>query len=82
MLEILVIKAEETINLALQHANNVENGIKNKTTEILSAEYYMGYFMAYMDMIERIDLDKYVEIGEKTKKIRQKVLEAINKIYG
>ena len=82
MLENLINKAEEKINEALQHANNVENGIKNKTTEILNAEYYMGQFMAYMDMIEGIDLDKHVEMGEKTKEIRQKVLEAINKIYG
>lgn len=82
MLEILVSKAEETIDSALQHAINVENGIKNKTTEILNAEYCMGQFMAYMDMIEGIDLDKYVEVGEKTKKTRHRVLEAINKING
>ena len=82
MLENLINKAEEKINEALQHANNVENGIKNKTTEILNSEYCMGQFMAYMDMIEGIDLDKHVEMGEKTKEIRQKVLEAINKIYG
>lgn len=81
MLEILASKAEETINSALQHANNVENGIKNKTTEILNAEYFMGQFMAYMDMIESIDLDKYVEVAEKTKETRQRVMEAINKIY-
>ena len=67
MLENLINKAEEKINEALQHAN---------------AEYCMGQFMAYMDMIEGIDLDKHVELGEKTKEIRQKVLEAINKIYG
>ena len=70
MLENLINKAEEKINEALQHANNVENGIKNKTTEILNAEYCMGQFMAYMDMIEGIDLDKHVEMGEKTKEIR------------
>lgn len=81
VLEILVSKAEETINSALQHANNVVNGIKNKTTEILNAEFCMGQFMAYMDMIESIDLDKYVEVAEKTKETRQRVMEAINKIY-
>lgn len=81
MPEILISKAEEKIYEALQHATNVENGIKNKTTEILNAEYYMGQFMAYMDMIEKINLDKYVEVGEKTKGTSQRVLEAINKIY-
>lgn len=82
MLETLITKAEETISVALQFAKKVENGVKNKTTEILNAQYYMGQFMAYMDMIERIGLDKYVEVGEKTKETRQIVLEAINKIYG
>lgn len=38
--------------------------------------------MVYMDIIKGIDLDKYVEAGEKTKKTRQRVLEAINEIYG
>lgn len=82
MLENFISKAELKINEALQHANNVENKIGNKTTEILNAEYCMGQFMAYMDMIKGIDLDKYVEMGDKTKETRQKVLEAINNIYG
>lgn len=82
MLKDLIGKAELKINEALQHANNVENKIGNETTEILNAEYCMGQFMAYMDMIESIDINKYVELGEKTKETRQKVLEAINKIYG
>lgn len=82
MLEKFINNAEEKIREALQHANNVENGQGNKTTEILNAEYCMGQFNAYMNMIETINLDKYVEIGEKTKEIRQIVLEAINQIYG
>lgn len=41
----------------------------------------MGEFHAYMKLIEEISLDKYVEIGEKTKETRQTVLEAIDKIY-
>lgn len=82
MLKNFISKAEVKIKEALQHANNVENKIGNKTTEILNAEYCMGQFMAYMDMIESIDINKYVELGEQTKETRQKVLEAINKIYG
>jgi hypothetical protein len=41
----------------------------------------MGEFHAYMELIEEISLDKYVEIGSKTKEARQTVLEAIDKIY-
>lgn len=83
MLEKLVNKAEESIKKALCHANKVK-GINDKSdkTDILNAEYYMGQFYAYMEMIEDISLNKYVEIGEKTREISQKVLEAINKIYG
>ena len=63
---------------ALSYANNTD---RNKTTNILNAEYHMGEFHAYMELIEEISLDKYVEIGEKTKEARETVLEAIDKIY-
>lgn len=78
MLEKLVRKAEKSIAEALHHANKTDG---NKTTNILNAEYHMGEFHAYMELIEEISLDKYVGIGEKTKEARQTVLEAIDKIY-
>lgn len=78
MLEKLINKAEESMEKALQNARKTDG---NKTTNILNAEYHMGEFNAYMELIEEISLDKYVEIGEKTKEARQTVLEAIDKIY-
>jgi hypothetical protein len=78
MLEKLTSKAEESMEKALYHANKTDG---NKTTNILNAEYYMGEFNAYMELIEDISIDKYVEIAEKTKETRQTVLEAIDKIY-
>ena len=78
MLEKLTSKAEESMEKALHHANKTDG---NKTTNILNVEYHMGEFHAYMELIEEISLDKYVEIGEKTKEARQTVLEAIDKIY-
>lgn len=78
MLEKLISKAEESMEKALHHANKTDG---NKITNILNAEYHMGEFHAYMELIEEISLDKYVEIGEKTKEARQTVLEAIDKIY-
>ena len=78
MLEKLISKAEESMGKALHHANKTDG---NKTANILNAEYCMGEFNAYMELIEEISLDKYVEIGEKTKEVRQTILEAIDKIY-
>lgn len=78
MLKKLISKAEESMEKALHHANKTDG---NKTTNVLNAEYYMGEFNAYMELIEDISLDKYVELGEKTKETRQTVLEAIDKIY-
>ena len=78
MLEKLVDKAEKSIAEALKSANKQDG---NKITNILNAEYHMGEFHAYMELIEEISLDMYVEIGEKTKEARQTVLEAIDKIY-
>lgn len=78
MLEKLISKAEESMEKALNYANKIDG---NKTTNILNAEYHMGEFHAYMELIEDISIDKYVGIGEKTKEARQTVLEAIDKIY-
>ena len=78
MLEKLISKAEESMEKALHNVNKTDG---NKTTNILNAEYRMGEFHAYMELIEEISLDKYVEIGEKTKEARETVLEAIDKIY-
>ena len=79
MLEKLVDKAEKSIAEALKSANKQDG---NNITNILNAEYHMGEFHAYMELIEEISLDMYVEIGEKTQEVRQTVLEAIDKIYG
>lgn len=78
MLEKLINKAEESMEKALNYTNKTDG---NKTTNILNAEYHMGEFHSYMKLIEEISLDKYVEIGSKTKEARQTVLEAIDKIY-
>ena len=78
MLEKLVSKAEESIRKALQCANKTDG---NKTTNILNSEYHMGEFNAYMKLIEEISLDKYVELGEKTKETRNTILIAIDKLY-
>lgn len=66
---------------ALQYANDIEKGEGNKITNALNAQYYMGQFHAYMEMLLAEDIDKYVEIGDKTRETRQKILEMINTIY-
>lgn len=78
----LMNNAESKMDEALQHVNNVENNIGNKVTEILNAEYCMGSFMAYVEIIDSININKYVELGEKTREAREKVLKTINEIYG
>lgn len=79
MLEKLINNAEVKLNEALGYAMKVVNA--NSKTEILNAEYCMGKFMAYMEMIEKIDINKYVELGEKTKETRNTILMAIDKLY-
>lgn len=79
MLEIYTSKAEECIDKALYHALKIINS--NSKTEILNTEYYMGQFSAYMDMIEITDINKYVEVGEKTSRTREIILKQIDKLY-
>ena len=79
MLESLVSKAKEEINMAMTYAMKIESA-KNKT-ECLNAEYHMGKFSAFMDIIEDLSMEKFVEVGESTKDMRQFVLEGIDKLY-
>ena len=79
MLEIFVENAKEQVNKAMDYAMQIESS-KNKT-ECLNAEYHMGQFSAYMDMIENLSMEKFVELGESTKDMRQFILEGINKLY-
>lgn len=79
MLEVFITNAESYLNRALYHAMKIINA--NSKTDILNAEYCMGQFMAYMDMIEITDFDKFIEIGERTMETRTMILEAIDKLY-
>lgn len=79
MLESLVNKAEQEINMAMTYAMKIESA-KNKT-ECLNAEYHMGKFSAFMDIIEDLSMEKFVEVGESTKDMRQFILEGIDKLY-
>ena len=79
MLKTLIKRAEEKIERAMGYAMKVKSP-KDKT-DILNAQYYMGQFHAYMDMIEITDIDKYVEIEERTREMRQFILEAVDKLY-
>ena len=79
MLETLIKRAEDKIERAMDYAMKVKSP-KDKT-DILNAQYYMGQFHAYMNLIEITDIDKYVEIGKRTKEMRQFILEVVDKFY-
>ena len=79
MLENLVSKAKEEINMAMTDAMNIESA-KNKT-ECLNAEYHIGKFHAFMDVIKDLSIDKFVEVGTNIKDMSQFILERINRLY-
>lgn len=79
MLENFINNAEAYINRALHHAEKIIDA--NSKAEILNAEYCLGQYNAYLDMIKITDLDSYVRLAEKNKETVEIVLEAINKLY-
>lgn len=79
MLLSLIKSAKEEINNAMTYAMKIECS-KNKT-ECLNAEYHMGKFSAYMDIIEELNMEEFVKLGEATKDMRQFILEGIDKLY-
>lgn len=80
MAEIFADKTKEEINMAMSYAMQI-NDTRNKT-ECLNAEYHMGRFAAFMDILEELDMDAFVEIGDNTRQMRQFISEGVNKIYG
>ena len=79
MVEIFVKNAEEQIKKALGCAMKIVNS--NSKTEILNAEFHIGQFHAYLDMLKLVDFDKYIEVVEKSREASDIVLKAINKLY-
>ena len=79
MLENFINNAEAHINRALHYAEKTIDA--NSKTEILNAEYCLGQYNAYLDMIKITDFDSYVRLAENNKKTVKTVLDAINKLY-
>ena len=81
MLETLVKKAEKEVDMAMKYATNIESA--DNKTDCLNAEFHMGKFGAFMDIIEELDssMNKYVEIGANTYDKRQFILERIDRLY-
>ncbi|WP_147419423.1 hypothetical protein [Blautia obeum] len=80
--EEIINKLEKALKDAVVWAKLIttENSTQNKT-RIINAEYHLSQFLAYMEVLWELDIDKYVEIGSETNKDRTAVALAIDKLY-
>ena len=80
--EEIINKSKKALKDAVVWAKLIttENSTQNKT-RIINAEYYLSQFLAYMEILWELDIDKYVEIGSETNKDRTAVILAIDKLY-
>ncbi|MBS5304882.1 MAG: hypothetical protein KHZ13_13200 [Firmicutes bacterium] len=82
MLEKLIDKAKNAMKEALVDAEKITDGrTMSEKTNILNANYHMAQFYAYLELIEDIDLDTFVKLGEETMKDGDRVLERIDRLY-
>lgn len=80
--ERIINQAKKSLEDAVICAKQIttENNVHNKTC-ILNTEYHLSQFLAYMEILWELDIDKYVEIGSETNKDRTAVALAIDKLY-
>lgn len=58
----------------------ISNGVCNKTN-ILNVEFHSGRLMGCLDILEVIDFEKFIEVAEFSKNIRQEALKFIDNLY-
>lgn len=77
-IDTLIKKAEESLNEALKESRKVG---KHTTTNLINTEFNMGKFHAYIDLLEDIDINIFVEVVEKNKVKCDEVLCNIQNAY-
>lgn len=80
--ERIINQAKKALEDAVICAKQIttENNVHNKTC-ILNTEYHLSQFIAYMEILWELDIEKYVAIGIETRKDTNYVLLAIDKLY-
>lgn len=82
ILKDLIHKVENAIEEAMEYANSYQgNGSMQDTTAILNAQYYIGYYHAYLTLIEELDFDRFIEVADRTRDDWETVTRIIDKIY-
>lgn len=78
----IIDKAEKSIRDAMVYASQIttELNVPN-ITNILNANSYLAKYYAYMNILSDINLDAYINTGEKTRSDRDYIILAIERAY-
>lgn len=77
----LVLKCMESIGAAVKEIESIGENRKADTTHFINASYNMGKYHAYLDILEKLDMEQFVMCHERCKADCDKVLQGMEKLY-
>lgn len=77
----LVLKCMENISAAVKEINSLGENRKADTTHFINASHSMGKYHAYMDILEKLDMEQFIMCHERCKADCDKVLQGMEKLY-
>lgn len=82
MIEVLTEKARESVKNGINEIDTIgQNPNKQKITHIINAEYHLAQYHAYMNLLEELDMNKFVELADETETARDQILEFVDQLY-
>ncbi len=77
----LVLKCMESIGAAVKEIESIGENRKADTTHFINASHNMGKYHAYLDILEKLDMEQFVMCHERCKADCDKVLQGMEKLY-
>lgn len=79
--ETLVMKCIECVGAAVNEIESVGENRMAATTHFINASNNMGKYHAFMEILEKLDMDQFVMCHERCKAECNKVLQGMEKLY-
>lgn len=82
IIEVLTEKARESVKNGINEIETIgQNPNKQKITYMINAEYHLAQYHAYMNLLEELDMNRFVELADETETARDQILGFVDQLY-
>ena len=81
LIETLVDKIHESMSAAVAAIESIGEDRRSNITHFINAEYNIGKYHAYMNVMEDLNIETFVMCHEKYKEDWHKVMQGMEKLY-